>query len=364
MEMFNSYVSDLSKKLVNEVLESGQLSEGPMVKRFEAVLKERGFRNAVCVNSGTSALHLGLILAGVRTGTEVILPAQTFLATGMVVKYLQATPVFCDIDPHTGLMDPDSVKKKITQRTKAIMPVHWGGNICPLYEIDTASGQKPMVVDAAQAFGATYKGENVADTGDFVAFSLQATKQLSAGDGGILCCSSMTHEGLARKLRWFGLSRDQRHSTLGDPLSFTDRVGYKYHMNDIAAAIGLGNLEEKDEPLRADPLLHRADLANSYLAGLLGVGGLEIPLFSQGRVWYFYSILAERREDLAKKLIENGCCCSVVSRRIDRHPVFGGVRGDLPGTAEYDRKHLALPIHEGITSADVEKILTIIREGW
>lgn len=364
MEMFRCHVSEQSKRLVNEVLDSGQLSEGPMVRRLEAALRERGFRNAVCLNSGTAALHLGLHLAGVRMGQEVILPAQTFLATGMAIKYCHAVPVFCDIDPHTGLMDPESVKKKLSARTRAIMPVHWGGSVCDLHALDVASGRKPMVVDAAQAFGATYQNANVGDTGDYVAFSLQATKQLTAGDGGILCCMSEYSHLQAKKARWFGMDREEPVGPLGVRNSYANGVGYKYHMNDVAAAIGLGNLLEGNQPLRSCPYLHRQDLANQYIGGLVGVKGVEIPLSPNGRVWYFFSILVERRECLAKKLLANGCCCSVVSRRIDMHPVFGGMRLDLPGTDEYDRKHLALPIHEGISTADVTKIVTLIQEGW
>jgi perosamine synthetase len=362
---FNTHVSLRACEMAADVLRSGWLSEGARVKQFEGELADRlGLVNPVAVNSGTSALHLALAVAGVGPGDEVILPAQTFVATGLAILMQGATPVFADINPDTGNICPRSIASHITERTKAIIPVHWAGYPCDMDEINALADEHSLTVieDAAHALGARYKGKPVGAVSRFTAFSFQAINHLTTGDGGALCCLDPSDQIRARARRWFGIDRaNSRPSILGERIFDITEVGYKYHMNDLAAAVGLGNLE--DFPQR---LCRRQQIAAQYRRELNGVAGLQLLESREDRVhacWLF-TVLVERREDFIRKMASNGIPTSVVHLRIDRYSIFGGVRKNLPGQEEFDRRQVAIPLHEGLSDDDVEHIITTISAGW
>lgn len=365
MDFFYTHVCHRAIENATHVLQSGWLSEGRKVKEFEAALADiLGLRNAVAVNSGTSALHLALAIAGVGPGDEVILPAQTFVATGLVILMQGATPVFADIHPLTGNISPASIMEKITPRTKAIMPVHWGGYPCDLDEINTIAEQHGLAVveDAAHALGATYKGQPIGGVSRFTAFSFQAIKHLTTGDGGALCCTddSDAHEAFAR--RWFGIDRaNSQPSILGERVYDIGTMGYKYHMNDLAAAVGLGNLD--DFPGR---LIRRQEIGNYYREQLCDVPGLQLLTLDGDRThaYWVFTLLVERREDFIRKLGEHGIPASVVHLRIDRNSVFGGVRTHLRGQDMFNERQVSIPVHEGLSDSHVNRIVEDIKSAW
>ena len=365
MDFFNTHISEKAVQLVNQILTTGWISEGKMVKEFEAALtKQLGIKNPVALNSGTSALHLALVLAGIGPGDEVILPAQTFVATGLVILMQNAIPVFADINPFTGNISPDSIREKITERTKAIMPVHWGGYPCDLDEINAIAKEFDLLVieDAAHALGATYKGKPIGSISDFTAFSFQAIKHLTTADGGALCCQSDEHARQAFVRRWFGIDRaNSQPSILGERMYDISAVGYKYHMNDFSAALGLGNLD--DFPAR---LAQRRQIAEQYRQNLLDVPGIKLLMNENDRAsahWLF-TMLVERREDFIRKLGEHGIPASVVHLRIDHNSVFGGIKPGLTGQDEFNTKQVAIPVHEKLTEYDITHIIHIIQQGW
>jgi perosamine synthetase len=365
MEFFHTHISPRSIELVVKVLQSGWLSEGQMVRKFEdALASHLGLLNPVAVNSGTSALHLALVLAGVGPGDEVILPAQTFVATGLVVLMQGAKPVFADIDPLTGNISPLTIEEKITSKTKAIIPVHWGGYPCDLDEINPIADKYGLTVieDAAHALGATYKNRSIGSISRFTAFSFQAIKHLTTGDGGALCCvdTSDAQEGFNR--RWFGIDRaNSRASVLGERVYDISTLGYKYHMNDLAAAVGLGNIEDF-----AQRLARRQQIAAYYREQLCNVGGLQLPRMNGDRThaYWMFTILVERREDLIRKLAEHEIPTSVVHLRIDRNSIFGGERSDLQGQAKFSEREVAIPLHEGLQDEDLDRVVLTVRSGW
>ena len=336
-----------------------------MVAQFESALAGRlGLLNPVALNSGTSALHLALALAGIGPGDEVILPAQTFVATGLVILMQRATPVFADIDPLTGNISPASIAEKITPRTRAILPVHWAGYPCDLDEINAIAEKHGLIVieDAAHALGATYRGRPIGAISRFTAFSFQATKHLTTGDGGALCCRKEDDAQAAFNRRWFGIDRaNSNPSILGEREYDIGTLGYKYHMNDLAAAVGLGNLE--DFPHR---LARRQQTGAYYRQQLGNVPGLQLLRLDAGRThaYWVFTILVERREDFIRKLAHHGIPASVVHLRIDHNSVFGGLRTDLPGQALFNERQVAIPVHEGLTEDDVDTIVRVIRSGW
>lgn len=365
MEFFNTHVSRHSIELAKQVLESTWISEGKMVKQFEAELsKQLEVVNPVTVNSGTAALHLGFAVAGVRSGDEVILPAQTFVATGLSILMQYAKPVFADIQLDAGNIDPDSIRSNITERTKAIMLVHWGGYPCDMDEINQIAQEYNLVVieDAAHALGATYKGKPIGSISRFTAFSFQAIKHLTTGDGGALCCLYDEDYRSAKKRRWFGIERDSsKPSILGERQYDIKELGYKYHLNDVAAAIGLGNLLDFPERLR-----RRQKTGEIYREELKNVPGLKLLELKNDRThaYWLFTILVENRINFIKKLKECDIPTSVVHQRIDRNSIFGGIKDDLTNQAKFDEMQIAIPIHEGLKDDDVVHIIKTIKLGW
>ncbi len=365
MDFFNTHISQKSIALAHQVLKSSWLSEGKMVKEFEKQLGfQLGIQNPVALNRGTSALHLALVVAGIGPGDEVILTAQTFVATGLVILMQGATPVFADIDPFTGNISSQSIREKITQRTRAILPVHWGGYPCDMDEINEIAAKNNLTVieDAAHALGAIYKGRPIGAISQFTAFSFQAIKHVTTGDGGALACLNPEDAKNAFVRRWFGIDRaNSQPSVLGERIYDISQIGYKYHMNDLAAAVGLGNLEDFSGRLAS-----RRGAAKTYSRELAEVPGLQLLKYKNDREgsFWFYTVLVEHREDFIRKLAERGIPASVVHLRIDHNSIFGGFRKDLVGQAWFNEHQVAIPVHEALTPDDLEKIIRVIQEGW
>lgn len=365
INMFRVNVCEEAIERVVKVLRSGYIGEGPMVKELEA--KFAGVSGApwnLAVNSGTSSLHLALVLAGIEEGDEVITTAQTMMATSHAILMQKATPVFADIQFDTGNIDPQDIEPRITEYTKAILVVHWAGYPCDMDEIhDIAVKHKLIVVeDAAQAIGATYKKRPVGSISPMTCFSFQAIKHITSGDGGMLSLLNERDKMWGLRLRWFGIDRDQRKpSILGEPEWNVTKLGYKYHMNDIAAAIALENLKHL-----GDMLEHRHRLADAYRNGLEGVEGLTLLGYKPDRqsAYWLFTVLVERREDFIRMLHSKGVYASVVHLRIDRNDLYGGERKDLPKLDLFTARHVSLPIHEGVSIEDVHYIIDAIKAGW
>jgi perosamine synthetase len=365
MDFFDTHITPRAIELASETLASGWVSEGLRVRQFEEALTgQLGLAHAVAVNSGTSALHLALAVAGVGHGDEVILPPQTFVATGLAILMQGATPVFADVDPLTGNLSPASLREKITERTKAVMPVHWAGYPCDLDEINGIANEHGLTVieDAAHALGATYRGKPVGAVSRFACFSFQAIKHLTTGDGGALCCLNEEDERQARSRRWFGIDRVRSlPSHLGERVFDITEVGYKYHMNDLAAAVGLGNLEDFQSQLA-----RRQEIGQFYRQQLCHVPGLTLPAIGDDRThaYWLFPVLVERRDDFIRKLASDGIPASVVHLRIDRYSVFGGARKGLVGQDRFDGTQANLPVHGGMSEEEVRLVVRSVREGW
>jgi perosamine synthetase len=365
VDFFNTYISDKSIKLATEVLKSTYVSAGKLAEEFEKQLEERlGITAPLTLNSGTSALYLALAVAGIKPGDEVIIPAQTFIATGHVVLMHYARPVFADIQYKTGNIDPDSIRQKITDKTKAIIPVHWGGYPCDLDEINKIARENNLMVieDAAHALGAVYKGRPVGSVSRFTAFSFQAIKHMTTVDGGALCCLDREDYYQARRRRWFDIDRENSQlSILGEREYDADHVGYKCHMNDLAAAIGIGNLD--DFPLN---LKRRQEMAARYRDELKDISGIEFMEYKSDRVssYWLFTMLVEKREDFIRALKSQGALASVVHMRIDRNSVFRGITPGLVNQEKFNENQVSIPVHNGLTDNDVDLIINTIKKGW
>lgn len=354
IKLFHTYISPQAKNYVNQVMDSGYLNQGKFVEQFESELKDRfDIHNLLTVNSCTSALHMALEHVGVR-GREVILPAQTFIATGLAVIMAGGVPVFTDIDDN-GNLDPEAVFSNITSKTACIIAVHWGGLPARVLDLPTSI---PVIEDAAHALGATLNGIPVGNISEYTCFSFQAIKFLTTSDGGAIAYNNPLIGDDLRRMRWFGIDKATMQRTLqGDRDVSVEQVGFKYHMNDFCASMGLGNLCGID--LR---LARRRNIANFYLSELFSVEKIRLPtLYHKVEPsWWLFTVRVEDRDSFITHMAQHDIECSVVDRRIDRNPVFGGLR-DLPRQELFDQHQVSIPCHEGLNDDDVSRIVQAIK---
>lgn len=365
ISLFTTFVHPLAPQRVGEVLASTFLSEGQLVREFESRLgTELGMVHPAALNSGTSALHLALEVAGIGPGDEVILAPQTFIASALAVMQVGARPVFADIQYANGNIDPADIEHRITPRTKAIMAVHWGGYPCDLAEIQALADQYGLVVieDAAHAPGATYRGRAIGAISDYTCFSFQAIKHLTTGDGGALCARDPIKAREVFRRRWFGIDRaDSPMSELGERQYDLTDLGYKYHLSDYAAALGLANLDGFAERLAV-----RRALAQQYRDGLRHVPGLTLfgqQADRQSAEWLF-GCHVENRLGFVRALKAKGIASSVVHDGIDHNTLFGGKRPELTRQRRFDETQIHVPLHDALTGEQVAYIVDIIRQGW
>jgi perosamine synthetase len=363
--MFKPYVNEEAVELVGQVLRSGWVGEGPKVKEFEERIGARvGAHYPVVVNSGTSALHLAVLLAGVKPGDEVITTAQTMLATTTAILMAGAQPVYADVEYATGNLAADDIERHITDKTEAILAVDWAGYPCDWSAILAIAQRHQLtaIEDGAHALGALYQGRPVGAIAPITCFSFQAIKHLTTGDGGLVCVDTSEAYERAVQLRWFGIDRCKRRpSILGEAEWDVTEVGYKYHMNDVAAAIGLGNLEDLDWILQ-----RRRQIVEQYRTALAHVAGVQLfeRLADRQSADWLFSIHVERREDFCRMMADKEIMASVVHLRIDRNSVCGGERDDLPELARFTVTHVSLPLHPQLTDEDVQRVIDAVRGGW
>lgn len=346
---------------LEEILYGGQISEGAPVAEFEAEFGRLvGCRNMLSFHSGTAALHAALVLAGVRPGDEVISTAMTAEPTNMAILHAGARIVWADVDPLNGNLKAESIAEKITERTRAIMAVHYGGIPAPIDAIRKAADGIPVIEDAAHALGARYGGKLIGVHSEFVMFSLQAIKHMTTVDGGMLACNAVvgTEELLAagRKFRWFGIDRAAPRTEV-DVAS----VGYKYHMNNVTATIGLTQLSY------IRPVIER-HIANGRffdreLQGISGLALCEWEPLAEPSYW-FYTVLANDRDGLARHLAAHGIGCSQAHKRNDRHTVFASSACPLPGLDSFYRRMIHIPCGWWVDDEMRQYIADTIRKGW
>lgn len=373
IKMFHPYMNVQAVKNVVDTLthvhQDGRLwiGEGPKVARFEDALCEKfGWPYVVALNSGTAALHLALVMAGVGPGDEVITTAMTCTATNMPILQQFATPVFADIQMGTGNIDPADIEHRITEHTRAIMVVHWAGYPCDMDEITSIAHMHrlPVIEDGAHALGASYHKRSIGTISPYTMFSFQAIKQLTTGDGGALVLQDAEAYHRARRLRWFAIDRRKRTKQVNGYSWWPQtETGYKMHMNDIAAAIGLGNLEDIDSILN-----RRAEIALWYRDALRNVPG--VTLFPWDRSakrrsgnWLF-TMHVDERDRFCEMMTRKGIETSICHIRNDAHPVFGPLRKDLPVLDEYAKTYVSIPLHNGLSDQDVEDVIAAIKGGW
>lgn len=361
--LFYPHVPRKAKEYVCDTLDSRWIGQGPKVDLFEASFKEKFGLPGPCiaVGSGTDALHLAYLLAGIEEGDEVLAPLFTCTATNIPLLYIGAKIKFVDVDPNTLNISIADLESKVSERTKAIVCVHYGGLPCDMDAIGALAAQYsiPVIEDAAHALGATYAGVPIGAISDFTTYSFQAIKQLTTGDGGMLTFKDASLEQKSRRLRWFGIDRTLKQKGIWE--NDITEVGYKYQMTDIGASIGLAGLEEFD-----DTLAHRRSLYKRYVENLRGVSHVEIvddfAAIKTHAAWLF-TIIVERREQCQLKLRSRRIESAQTHFRNDRYSIFG-CTDEFPGMDSIDDDYLILPLHTKMSPADVDRICGVLEEGW
>jgi dTDP-4-amino-4,6-dideoxygalactose transaminase len=361
-------------KAVVDVLQSGWLTTGPRVKEFEAAFARfTGARHAVAVSSCTAALHLGLATLNLQQGDEVILPSMTFASSGEVVLYFGARPVLVDCGAHSFHMDPALVEAAVTDKTRAIMPVHYAGFPCEMDAILEIARRHSLKVieDAAHAFPSRYKGQMVGTIGDITCFSFYATKTMTTGEGGMITTDDAECADRMRILSLHGISRDswKRYMAGGKWRYEILETGYKYNMTDLQAAIGLAQLA-KCESMH----LRRGVLAHRYDTMLASHDAFVLPTVPEDveHAWHLYVVqlkpgtLRIDRDRVVEELQKLGIGTSVHFIPLHTHPLYrekcGYRDGQFPNAEKRFAGSISLPLYPGLTFEEQDRVVEALSE--
>lgn len=360
-----SYCSEQAITAVVETLRSGWIGQGPRVAEFETRFAQMiGATYAVAVANCAAGLRLALALAGVGPGDEVITTPLTWQATNHPILEQYALPVFADVQLTTANIDPKDIEHRITERTRAILCVHWGGYPCDLDELHDIARRHGLIVieEAAEALGATYHGQCIGTISRFTSFSFYAFQTLTAAEGGMLTLQMEDDFEAARRRRWFGIDRVRRKPSINGYYEYdTWETGYGYHMTDVTAALGLAHLNDFPELLQ-----RRQAIAARYREALANVAGVTLFEQRDDRTsgCGLFTMQVEPRDQFCLAMRARGVEVSVVHVRNDQYTVFGGLRDDLPNLDRLSKTYISIPMYNQFTDEDVEYVIACIRQGW
>jgi len=361
--LFKIYWDEEDVKMVTEVIQRGMFwAIGPNVDRFEQTLAEySGTRFAVVFNSGTSALHAALLAYGIGQGDEIIVPSFTFIATANAPLFVGAKPVFADIEERTFGLDPQDVIRKITPKTKAIIPVHYGGCPCLIEELRGIAQEHNLLLieDAAESLGATIHGKKVGTFGDCAILSFCANKVITTGEGGAVVTDS---EEIYQKLKLIRSHGRAENANYFSSTQYMDYItlGYNFRMSDITAALGIAQLEKINDIIEM-----RRKRAERLSAKFSQIAGVEVPRPPDGfsHVYQMYTIKVkegrEKRDALMKYLAEEGIMTKVYFPPVHLTRFYKDGLGyaiRLPVTERLSEQVLTLPIYPTLTEDEIDCI--------
>jgi len=376
--LFKVFMHDDIVQPTIDTLTSGFVTQGPRVEEFEQKLSEFiGNENILTLNSATAGLTLALRLlknqdeewCGIEDDDEVLTPALTCFATTSSILANNLNIKWVDVDPNTSNVSLDDIRSKLSPKTKVIMVVHWGGypvDLDGLKDIQEECyekfGFKPWIVeDCAHAFGAEYKGQKLGCHGNLCVFSFQAIKHLTTGDGGMIVLPNKSLYDRCKLLRWYGIDRDKRNYNKKDLRLENDIVdsGFKFHMNDINATIGLHNL-----PHMNDLLQKCRDNGQYYHDNLSNVEGVRLLENNNDRksAYWLFTMFVDRKEDFINCMKEKGVFVSQVHQRNDINSCVKQFEEELPNLDEFQKGLVCIPVGWWVSEEDREYIVNCIRE--
>jgi dTDP-4-amino-4,6-dideoxygalactose transaminase len=358
---------------VADTLRSGWITTGPKTAQFETAFRRRvEAPDALGLNSCTAGLHIGLMALGVRPGDEVITSPMTFCSCANVIEHLGATPRFADVERDTLNLDPIAVEAAVTERTRAILPVHYAGHPADLDALNDVAARHGLAVieDAAHAIPARYKGRMIGSGPNPVAFSFYATKNLTTGEGGMLT-GSPELISRARKLALHGMSRDawKRYGPGGSWFYEVEEPGFKYNMTDIQAAMGLAQLR-KLELFQA----RRREVVAAYNLGFGDLEALETPVerTEVEHAWHLYvvrlrpGVLSIDRDQFIRELTARNIGTSVHFIPVHLHPYYQQKYGysphQFPVAFDAYQRLVSLPLHPMLGDQDVDDVISAVRD--
>ncbi|HHV28948.1 UDP-4-amino-4,6-dideoxy-N-acetyl-beta-L-altrosamine transaminase [Acetivibrio mesophilus] len=358
---------------VVEVLRGDYLTTGPKIKEFEENLaKYTGAKYAVAISNGTAALHAACFAAGIKEGDEVITTPITFAASANCLLYMGAKPVFADIDPDTYNIDPKEIRAKITEKTKAIIPVHFTGQPCDMDEILRIAKEYNLLVieDGAHAIGAEYKGRKIGILGDMTTFSFHPVKHITTGEGGAITTNS---EELYKKLTLFrthGITREKEELLENHGSWYYEQqyLGYNYRMTDIQAALGISQLKKSDRFLQL-----RRDYAKLYTEAFESINELVVPYQLDGTnsSWHLYILkLKPERLDCDRKKIFEELQARKIGVNVHYIPVYyhpfykklGYIKGLCPQAEDFYERIITLPLFPKMEREDVRYVISNVKD--
>jgi len=352
-------------KEVEEVFSTGWLGLGSTVFEFENKLKEYlGAKHVLAVNTGTTALHIALDACGINNGDEVIVPSLTFCASIQVITALGAHPVFCEVNSSNLNIDISDVVKKITNKTKAIMPVHYCGQACDMDELMTLGKIHNIYIieDAAHAFGSSYKNKKIGSIGDATCFSFDPIKNLTCGEGGAVALSDDSIAELIRTKRILGIDKETWHRYRNERAWYYEVTtqGYRYHLSNINAAIGIAQLKKVDVFIQ-----RKKEIVQKYNNAFMHIDGIKIlswNLNESAPFTYIFRLLNNEREDFIEYLKDKGVGTGIHYIPNHLQPFFKPFYTPLPITEQLGEEILTLPLYYDMTDQDVELVIKSVTE--
>ncbi len=347
---------------VTEVLKSGWWGLGPKTKEFEEQFASYiGTKYAVCLNSATAALHLSLKILDLPEGSEIITTPVTFISTAFAIQYSNLKPVFADVCRDTLNIDPDDVRKKITPKTKAILPVHFGGHICDMDELMSIASRHNLflIEDAAHAAGSSFNGKKAGSFGQFGCFSFHAVKNLAMGDGGMITLNDKKSYERLLRLRWLGIDKSTFSRKLKSHYSWdydVKELGFKCHGNDILSSIGLAQLEKLESTNKK-----RREIFKKYNEALKDF--VETPVWRQGHISACHNYIAkvEDRDALIEYLNTHDISAGVHYKPLYLHSYYKGLKTDCPITDQIWTKLISLPMFPDLKNEESDKLIECIK---
>lgn len=358
---------------VVDSLKSGWLGTGPKVHKFEEMFRSyKGIKHAMALSSCTAALHLSMIVVGIKPGEEVILPAMTFAATANAVVYAGGVPVFADCSKETMNVDPEDIERKITKKTKAVIVVHFAGRPCEMDAIMEIARKHGLIVieDCAHAIEAEYHGKKTGTLGDIGCFSFYATKNIVTGEGGMAVTDNKKYADKIKVLALHGMSRDawSRFSDEGYKHYQVVRAGFKYNMMDIQAAIGIHQLPRIDKYRE-----RRREIWNRYNEAFKG-----LPVFTPApdgpdtrHAYHLYTLLLDcdnlklTRDEFLNGMTKQNIGVGVHYIALHLHPyyqkTFGCKRGDFPNAEWVSDRTVSIPLSAKLTDQDAEDVIEAVK---